>query len=94
MKTLLLGGAALALVATGCGSSGTVFAVGDCISIQTDNRGQAVRQDNCASMSAIQIKAQAKGGQRPDCGEGYNMTKGTMARYVQDLVTNVTYCGF
>jgi hypothetical protein len=49
---------------------GKKFSIGDCISVQTNNRGGAVRADECSSRGALRIEKLATGGQRPDCGTG------------------------
>lgn len=91
----LLAFGALLLSASGCArGSGTVFSVGDCISIQTNKDGQAVRADDCASNGALRVRALGRGGQRPDCGSGYSMAKERVAQYVQDMASDVIYCGF
>jgi hypothetical protein len=79
---------------SGCSGGGTKFSIGDCISVQTNNRGGAVRADECSSRGALKIEKLATGGQRPDCGTGMQMEKGTLASYVHDLQTDITYCGF
>jgi hypothetical protein len=88
-----IGLGAVALLA-GCGGGGEEFAEGDCISIQTNADGAAVRADDCSGNQALTVKQLATDGQRPDCGTVYDMEKQRMPVYVQDLTTDITYCGY
>ena len=86
---------ALSIIAalSGCGGSGTEYAVGECLKTSVNSDGQAQKTD-CSDPESFTVTMFAKNGGLPNCpyyvGEDFTMGG---AAYITDTTTRITYCG-
>lgn len=78
---------------SGCGASGTEYAVGDCLKTSVNSEGRAEKTD-CSDPDSFTVTMLAKNGGQPNCPYyvGKTYAEGGAA-YVTDTTTKITYCG-